>query len=77
MDYNSWTAQARAKIDALSSGEIFELKDLFTGMEWGELSPAEKRSFGRFFSSEQSEGRIPNINRYDDGKRGANKYIKE
>lgn len=62
MDYEKWTNKAKKIITSkISANETFELKELFCGAEWNQLLPAEKRSFGRYFSNEIREGRISGV----------------
>lgn len=62
MDYEKWCRSAIERLAILvSSGESFELKGLFDAITWGNLSPGERRSLGRYFANQVREGRIPNV----------------
>nr|MBQ6242185.1 DUF1413 domain-containing protein [Lachnospiraceae bacterium] len=77
MNYNLWYAEAKKAIENLISvGQVFEVKDLFRGSKWNELSSGEKKSFGRYFSSQYNDGYLPMIKRIDEGKTHHNRYQK-
>lgn len=56
-----WINNAISKTGGLAPNTTFLLKDLFTGIEWGNLSSGDKRDFGRQFKSLVKRGAIPNV----------------
>ena len=56
-----WLNRAISKTGSIIPNTIFLLKDLFTGVEWDELSPGDKRDFGRQFKTLVNRGAVPNI----------------
>lgn len=78
MDYQLWLKDAKVRVENnLNDCEIFRLKDLFTQVEWDKLTASEKRAFGRFFSTEVNEGRLPQIIPLEPGKDKQNRYKKK
>ena len=50
MNYEEWMAIAQKSINTqVKEGKPFEVKSLFKGYKWEELSRGEKISFGRYF----------------------------
>ena len=62
--------------DKVKKGKPFEVKDLFEGYIWTELSKGERIMFGKYFANEVREGRVDNIQPYQKGKDNHRKYIK-
>ena len=77
MNELEWLYQATDKITTLTSGTIFEVKELFDSLEWANLSAKERQGFGRYFSTAYKNGQINSIHRVEDGKRKPNRYVKE
>ena len=51
MDYEVWMELAKRAIEAnIQVGQKFEVKNLFTGYDWEQLSRGERSSFGKYFS---------------------------
>lgn len=77
MDFQVWLEDVKKRIENnLQDFESFRLKDLFTKIEWDKLTSQEKRAFGRFFSNESKEGRLPQIISLKPGKDKQNRYQK-
>ena len=51
MNELEWLHKATDKINGLVVGTVFEVKELFDSLEWGELSAKERQGFGRYFST--------------------------
>ena len=78
MDYEKWIRRACDTIgNNITVGTIFEVKQLFPGHEWEELSRGERSLFGRYFSNAVKDGRIPSIKKCEEGKNHHNRYIKK
>ena len=77
MNELEWLHKATDIINGLVVGTVFEVKELFDSLEWGELSAKERQEFGRYFSTAYKNGQINNIHRVEDGKRKPNRYVKE
>ena len=77
MNEVEWLRKAKEKIITLDTGTVFEVKDLFDSLEWGELSAKERQGFGRYFSLNCRNGQIDNIHRIEDNQRKPNRYVKE
>lgn len=77
MDHEKWCADAIEQIEtSIFVGQTFELKSLFTGARWDELSTGERISFGQHFSRKVKNGEIHNVKKHGEGKSRHNKYIK-
>ncbi|MCD7812332.1 MAG: single-stranded DNA-binding protein [Ruminococcus sp.] len=76
MNNHEWLDMACNKIKDLPTGTEFELKELFDGIIWNELTAKERQGFGRFFSTAYNDGKLSNIHHINKEKRGPNKYIK-
>ena len=76
MNKHEWLEEAVNRIDKLPHGKVFEIKELFNGIEWNELNAKEKQGFGRFFSSAYNDEKINNIERVNNHNKGANRYKK-
>ncbi len=76
MNKHTWLEEAKNRIEKLPQGKVFEVKELFNGIEWNELNAKEKQSFGRFFSSAYNDGKLNNIERVENVNKGANRYRK-
>ena len=61
MNYAQLLQQAQQAISSLSSGEEFELKDLFDKATWNSMSEDQQREFGRIFADEVRHGRINGV----------------
>lgn len=78
MDNIEWMGKAKEVIvNAIHPNQPFELKKLFPGHEWESLTAGDRRSFGRFFSSEVKEGRFDIVERYGEGKSHHTLYVKK
>lgn len=78
MNYEEWMERAKQTIDTeIQVGKKFEAKSLFPGHEWDLLSKGERSSFGKIFSNEVKEGRVPCVERCEEGKSHHNQYIKK
>ena len=76
MDYEKWMKKSMKIINSLDPGSVFEVKSLFTGIEWNQLNPGEKKSFGRYFSSKVKDGEVENVAKLGENKSHHNKYVK-
>ena len=77
MDFSKWTSDAINIIDAkIKANQIFELKSLFEGCEWEELSKGDRINFGKHFANEVRDGRIKNVIAVERGRDNHSKYIK-
>ena len=76
MDNKKWLEIAKAKIDKLPNGSLFELKELFAEVNWKKLSKGERITFGRFFANEVREGRLTKIVPLKRGKNNHSRYEK-
>ena len=61
MNYTQLLQQAQQAIRSRSSGEEFELKDLFDKATWNSMSEDQQREFGRIFADEVRQGRIKGV----------------
>ena len=77
MNELEWLHKANDRISGLDAGTVFEVKELFDSLEWGNLSAKERQGFGRYFSTAYKNGQINNIHRIEDVKRKPNRYVKE
>lgn len=77
MDYEQWMDRAKEVIDGqLQIGTKFEVKSLFSGHEWENLSRGERTGFGMYFSNAVKEGSVVGVDRCENGKARHNQYIK-
>lgn len=76
MNELEWLHKANDRIGGLDAGTVFEVKELFDILEWGNLSAKERQGFGRYFPTAYKNGQINNIHRVEDGKRKPNRYVK-
>ena len=77
MNIAAWIELAIERMcSKIPDGPAFELKELFTGDEWNELSTGEKSTFGKAFAAEVRSGNIDGIRFAPIGKNGRhNRYI--
>ena len=61
MDYNLWMDRAKSKIETLSNGQTFVLKDLFYGTDWATLKVGDRLSLGKHFKNAVLEKDFSNI----------------
>lgn len=61
MDYNLWINKAKSKIETLSNGQIFVLKDLFCGTDWDVLEVGDRLSLGKHFKNAVLEKEFKNV----------------
>ena len=78
MDTNEWLNKAKESLDSRGeNGRAFELKDLFVGEEWQQLTRGERSTFGRAFAEAVSEGKFKNVEKTTIGNNGRhNRYRK-
>ena len=77
MNYEEWLQEAIRIIDAqLKEGKAFEVKSLFSGHKWNELTSGQKRYFGVYFSNAVTSGRINNVQQITENKAHHKQYIK-
>ena len=57
-------------------GEAFELKDLFNGEEWNQLTRGERTTFGRTFANAVRTGQTPGVEMLPLGKSRHNRYAR-
>lgn len=77
MNYESWYKEATDYISkSIKVDQTFELKSLFTGAKWDELSAGDKKSFGRYFSGKVKDGELPEVIKTGEEKSHHNKYKK-
>ncbi len=74
MDYKKWMRKGLETLKRMESDQIFELKDLFTGSEWKQLTRGEKINFGKYFSNAVSEREVSGIIKIEKGKDNHNRY---
>jgi len=55
-------------------GQIFRVKDLFTGTEWGKLSAGEKRQLGILYSNEYKNNQIHDVKKLENNKQHHSVY---
>ena len=77
MDYNQLLQKAVERIASYPTNKIFVVKDIFTGIEWDELKPGEKRYFGQYFSNAYKDGKIIDIIYLGKMKNNSAKYQKK
>ena len=78
MNYSKWFEEAKDAIkNRISTGQVFEVKDLFQGSKWNELTAGEKKGFGRYFSNQYKEGLLPGLEKVADGKTHHSRYQKQ
>lgn len=76
MDYEGWLNRAKKTIkENMRPGVKFEVRQLFPGHEWEELSRGERISFGKYFSDAVKDGRLEFVSRCENGKTRHNQYI--
>lgn len=77
MNLEYWMEKAKQNaLIKVKNGEVFELKDLFDGVEWERLSKGDRIRFGKFFANAISERKIPEIKRVQKGANNHTRYIK-
>ena len=77
MDFNEWMQNAIDRIATnVNINQRFELKDLFEGCEWNQLSKGERISFGKYFANEVRENRILGVQSLERGKNNHSRYTK-
>lgn len=78
MDYELWMERAQKAIEAeIQVGKKFEVKHLFPGYEWEALSKGDRINFGKHFSDAVKDGRLPTVERCEQGKSHHNQYVKK
>ncbi len=75
MNYEKWINKAIFKIGKLEKGKVFILKDLFSGVEWEEMTSGQRKEFGRQFKNKIENKMIPNV-KLSNEKRSATAYEK-
>ena len=60
--------EAIFRTDQQPIGQIFRVKDLFTGTEWAKLSAGEKRQLGILYSNEYKNNQIHGVKKIDNNK---------
>ncbi len=76
MDYEQWINKILVKIGALSKDQSFTLRELFSGIEWNELSTGQKRELGRRFKNEVINNKVPDVILEKTEKPGSTTYRK-
>ncbi|MCM1244569.1 MAG: single-stranded DNA-binding protein [Roseburia sp.] len=77
MDHEKWFEEALSHIDKeIKTGQVFEVKELFTGNKWNQLQRGEKQSFGRYFSSKVKDGALTSVSLQGESKSRHNMYVK-
>lgn len=77
MNYEEWLQEAINIIDKqLEEGRIFEVKSLFPGHKWNELTNGQKRYFGVLFSNAVTSGKINSVRQSTENKAHHKQYIK-
>lgn len=74
MNTNEWLEKVRERINARNDNRPFELKDLFVGEEWNQLSRGERSTLGRAFAAEVRAGKFSNVQVVSLGKSRHNRY---
>lgn len=77
MDYSLWMNNAKAKIETLSNGQIFVLKDLFCGTDWEALKVGDRRSLGKYFKNSVLEKELTNVTYLGKANNNSAKYQKK
>ena len=73
-ELSTWLREAIRCTSRQQQGKKFEVKELFTGTEWDNLTSGEKRQLGVLYSSEYREGRIPSVRKIDNNKQHHSMY---
>lgn len=76
MDYNLWMDKAKSKIETLSNGQIFVLKDLFCGTDWETLKVGDRLSLGKHFKNAVLEKELLNVTYLGKADNNSAKYQK-
>lgn len=77
MNYEEWLKKGIQNIETeIEPEKVFELKELFIGFGWEQLSKGERISFGRYFSAVVKAGKIPNIVKVEKGTNNHTRYKK-
>ena len=77
MDTEQWMEKAEHYLrDKVKVGEVFELRDLFNGIECTELSKGDRIRFGKDFSNAVKENRFPSIKHIKKGENNHTRYTK-
>lgn len=66
MNYDELLHQIFNKVDMLSAGETFTLKQLFEEDEWESIPAKCRRMLGRIYKSKLNRGQIKNVEWDDD-----------
>ncbi len=75
MNYVRWFSKAQEAIQKnIGIGEQFEVKSLFSGTQWEKLSTGDRRSFGKYFSSQVKDGELPGVRKVGECKNHHNMY---
>ncbi len=73
-----WMDMAKRAIEEkIQVGQKFEVKNLFAGYDWEQLSKGERSSFGKHFSDAVKDGRLPMVERCEESKNRHNQYVKK
>ena len=76
MDYEKWMNKAKAKIQTLSNGKTFLLKDLFCGADWESLKVGERSAFGKHFKNAVLEKEFLDVIYLEKAENNSAKYKK-
>jgi hypothetical protein len=76
MDYKLWMDNAKSKIETLSNGQIFVLKDLFCGTDWEALKVGDRLSLGKYFKNAVLEKEFLNVTYLGKADNNSAKYQK-
>ena len=76
MDYSVWMNNAKSKIEALPTGQIFVLKDLFCGTDWKTLKVGDRLSLGRNFKNAVLDKELLNVTYLGKADNNSAKYQK-
>lgn len=77
MDNQEWMAKAKQKIAQIQDGTVFVVKELFDGVEWGQLTPGEQRGFGRHFKNEVMGQHVEHVRYLKKAQNNSALYIKQ
>ena len=76
MDFDQWIDNAITKIKTLSYGEIFLLKDLFSGTDWQNLKVGERLFLGKFFKNKVLDKKLEGVTYIGKADNNSAKYQK-
>lgn len=77
MDNEKWLMLAIQQIDEKVKENVpFEVKQLFKGFDWEQLTKGERILFGKYFANAVREGMVSNVIRVQRANNNHTRYIK-